>query len=622
MENSLEILNRYWGYPAFRPNQEKIVKDCIEGNDVFALLPTGGGKSICFQVPAMSKEGICIVVSPLIALMQDQVANLQKIGIAAKALTSEMNYRQLDIELDNARFGSYKFLYVSPERIQTSVFQERLKIMDVNLFVVDEAHCISEWGHDFRPSYLKLHLLREIHPKTPILALTATATKKVQEDIIEQLKLNKPKCHIHSLQRSNVVLKAFYSEQKLKRIAHYCKATQGIGIVYCQTRKSVKKVAQFLLDQNISCGIYHGGMNMNERKEMLHSWLMENISVMVSTNAFGMGIDKPNVRYVLHYDMPSNLEAYMQESGRAGRDGKTSEAIAFYNETDLNELENHVSKQFPQKETILQAYIAINNYLRLAVGSGRNETFELDYRDLCKKYKFDVQEFYYSLKILCQNGFFSLDENTAHSSQIQVIVTNYQLYNFQLTHPNFQDLINLLMHTVPGIQEKRKEFSENHISRKLNVPLIELKNRLETMQRLGIIDLKWASELPQITYLKERVSEQNFELNYALYSLRKEVFQQRIKAVSSYLRAHECRAVKLLSYFEEEGEKCGQCDNCKQEKQTPYLKEKILSHLKKESSLNELIDTFESKESILLDILQDLILEDLIEWNGKGYCAK
>ncbi|HNS43111.1 MAG TPA: ATP-dependent DNA helicase RecQ, partial [Taishania sp.] len=330
MSKSLETLQKYWGYNNFRPGQEAIIDDVINGHDVLALMPTGGGKSICFQVPGLIREGLTLVISPLIALMQDQVTALDKKHILAKAITSGMSFRELDITLDNARFNGYQFLYTSPERIQSTLFIERFKLMNIGLIVIDEAHCISEWGHDFRPSFMEIKKLREIHPSVPIIALTATATPKTQQEIIERLELKNPKIHQSSFERKNLSYKSYLTNNKLQEIIDTCKQFEGkTGIVYCQTRKSVKFVAQKLYSQQLSVGIYHGGMNRDERKKMLEDWLSNKIKIIVATNAFGMGIDKPDVRFVLHYEFPNSLEAYFQEAGRGGRDGNESVAINY-----------------------------------------------------------------------------------------------------------------------------------------------------------------------------------------------------------------------------------------------------------------------------------------------------
>jgi ATP-dependent DNA helicase RecQ len=358
VKKSREILKHFWGYDAFRPLQEDIVDDAINGKDILALLPTGGGKSVCSQVPGLAREGLTIVVSPLIALMQDQVQNLIKNGIKATALTGAMTYRELDVTLDNARFGGYDFLYTSPERLKSNLFIERFKRMKVGLIVVDEAHCISEWGHDFRPSFLDISKLREHHPEVPVLALTATATQKVKEDIIHYLKLKNVVIHEAPFSRPNLSYNVHHTENKLLDIVKYCrKHLSEVGIIYCSTRKAVKEIAKKLVANQISCDIYHGGMNASERSQSLNRWMNEEVKVMVATNAFGMGIDKPNVRYVLHFEVPGSPEAYFQEAGRAGRDGQEAISVCFYEQSDGSFLIQQVERKFPEKEKEIRSEV-------------------------------------------------------------------------------------------------------------------------------------------------------------------------------------------------------------------------------------------------------------------------
>ena len=434
MEKSREILKKYWGFDTFRPFQEDIIDSVIYGHDTLALLPTGGGKSICFQIPGLAREGLTLVITPLIALMQDQVSNLQKKGIRAKEITSGMSYREIDISLDNARFGGLDFLYTSPERIKSKIFIERFKLMNIGLIVVDEAHCISEWGHDFRPSYLEIKALRDLQPLVPIVALTATATKEVQKDIIQQLNLKNIKVFESSFLRPNLTYKIEETENKTKAILDFCQRNNNItGIIYCQTRKSVKEIARLLHASNLKVGIYHGGMNNEDRKLMLNAWLIDEIRIIVATNAFGMGIDKPNVRYVLHYEFPNNLEAYFQEAGRAGRDELPAETIAFWENKDIIQLQERIDNQFPPIENIKTTYRALCNYLKIAIGSGLNETYHFDMIDFTKKFQLPTNVAYQSLKLLEINGDLVFSEGIFHPTKIRIAIGNKELYSFQKT---------------------------------------------------------------------------------------------------------------------------------------------------------------------------------------------
>ncbi len=419
MEKSREILQKIWGYDQFRPLQEDIVDAAIYGKDVLALLPTGGGKSICFQVPGLAREGICIVVSPLIALMEDQVRQLVKRGVRAKALTSGMSHREMDITLDNARFGGLDFLYVSPERIQTRLFLERVKNMEIGLLVVDEAHCISEWGHDFRPPYRSIAVLRELHPQVPVMAVTATATAEVKQDIIENLQLQNPAVFEATFERPNLTYEVFPVSNKTEAIVSLCNRLKGhVGIVYCQTRRSVKEIMQLLQAKKIKANMYHGGMDADQRSASLQAWLSEETPVMVATNAFGMGIDKPNVRFVAHYELPNNPEAYFQEAGRAGRDGQFSRTFAFVESNDLNELEAKVLAQFPEIETVKLVYRALCNYLKIAIGSGDSETYAVDFNEFTKRFNLSPAVAYPALKLLEMNGDLVFSEDAFHSSRV------------------------------------------------------------------------------------------------------------------------------------------------------------------------------------------------------------
>lgn len=569
---ALETLNQYWGFPQFRPGQEDIVNDVIYGHDVLALLPTGGGKSICFQVPGMVREGITIVISPLIALMQDQVQALTAKGIRAKALTSGMSYREIDISLDNAKFGAYDFLYTSPERLQSPLFIERFKQMNVGLIVVDEAHCISEWGHDFRPSFMEIKNLRLHHPNVPLIALTATATEKTKEEIIDRLELRNPKVHQARFERPNLTYKSYQSNNKLQEVTDFCLAAkQFTGIVYCQTRKSVKSLATHLANYGISVGIYHGGLDKDVRSEQLKKWLRNDTRVMVATNAFGMGIDKPDVRYVLHYEFPNSLEAYFQEAGRAGRDGESAQAINFWEEHDLTDLEQHLVEKYPSLEEIKAVYRALCNHLRVAIGSGKGETYPISFQNFSKLFNIPLVTVYNSLKILENMGEILLNEGVFQPTRLKFSVTNATLYNFQIQHESLYPLTTILVRSYPGIFDYFMEVNETEIAKRLSITSKELRRQLEFIEQYGIIDITYSTDQPTITFLRERLPYDYLEIRPEVYHFRKEIAEQKLSAVKGYLTHSKCRSLQLIEYFGLQSEPCGKCDVCIESNQKEVL---------------------------------------------------
>jgi ATP-dependent DNA helicase RecQ len=627
LKKSLEILNQYWGFDSFRLSQEAIVDDCIEGNDVLALLPTGGGKSVCFQVPGLVRDGLTIVISPLIALMQDQVQNLVEKGIKAKAITSGMSYREIDIILDNARFGGLDFLYTSPERIQSSLFIERFKRMNVALIVVDEAHCISEWGHDFRPSFRKINKLREINNNLPIIALTATATSKVKEDIIKQLGLKNPKIHESSFERSNLSYEVYKSDNKTKNIIDFVKSNQfKSGIIYCQTRKSVKEVATIMNFNSINCGIYHGGLNHEERDQMLNGWMTNKFYVMVATNAFGMGIDKPDVRFVLHYEFPPSLEAYFQEAGRAGRDGKASRTIVFYEEKDCEDLKKRQSSQFPPIETIKRTYRALCSYLKIAIGSGDNETYPIDLLDFSKVFKLDLLETYNSLKILEKNGDLELTENAFVETSLQWNVSNLELYNFQIKNEQFRPTITAILRAFTNTFDEFVELKTSRILPHLKMSKKEFERQLELLEKYGIANIQWQTDLPTMTFLHERLPDDYLQLSKEAYSVRKKFSEDKLCSALTYMEKSTCRSKQLLEYFGQNSKSCGKCDVCMAELQEgnkiESYREEIIQFLENPKSLQQIEEKFGLKNQVVKQIIRSLLQEELIEYQKELFHKK
>jgi len=627
MDKSREILKKVWGFDNFRPLQEDIVDAAIYGKDVLALLPTGGGKSICFQVPGIAREGICIVISPLIALMEDQVQQLTKRGIRAKALTSGMSYREMDITLDNARFGGLDFLYVSPERIQTRLFQERMKLMEIGLLVVDEAHCISEWGHDFRPPYRMISSIREVHPEVPIVAVTATATEEVKKDIIESLQLQHPTIIEASFERSNVTYEVFQVKNKTEAVLALCTRMKGhVGIVYCQTRRSVKEVMKLLLSQKIKANMYHGGMDAAQRSQSLKDWLSEETPVMVATNAFGMGIDKPNVRFVAHFELPNNPEAYFQEAGRAGRDGQFSRTFAFVGPKDLDELEEKVIAQFPPVETVKLVYRAICNYLKIAIGSGESETYAVDFSEFTKRFNLSPAIVYPAFKLLEMNGDLVFSEHAFHGSRVKITINNAHLYSFQLSNASVDPLITLICRNYANIFDQFYEINEYELCRRLKINQTELNRQLKFLEEHGIIDINWRTSNPLITFLHERFPDDYLELRPETYLRRKERALFRLDAMRKYVTEEICRPQQLIRYFGQELAPCGQCDVCKRKRileHTAVLSVKILEHLESPQSLPQLLGSFdESLHEKIREQLKVLLIEEKISFSSGKYSLR
>lgn len=624
LKKSVEILSQFWGFDSFRLSQESIVEDVIVGHDVLALLPTGGGKSICFQVPGLARKGITIVISPLIALMQDQVNNLISKGIRAKAITSGMSYREIDILLDNARFGALDFLYTSPERIQSTLFRERFKLMEVSLLVVDEAHCISEWGHDFRPAFRNISRLRELQPKVPVIALTATATPKVKTDIVSQLKLNNTKLHESSFERSNLSYEVYKVENKIIKILEYVKSyPRKSGIIYCQTRKSVKDFAKILLANNITCGIYHGGLEREERDKMLEGWLNNQFYIMVATNAFGMGIDKPDVRFVLHFEFPTSLEAYFQEAGRGGRDGNPSRTIVFYQDNDVEELIKRNSMQFPQIETIKRTYRALCSYLKVAIGSGENESYPIDFSKFSNTFNLELIETYNSLKILEKNGDIQLSENSFVETKLQWNVSNFELYNFQIKQEKYRPFISFILRSYTSSFDEFVELRFSKITKHLSSSKTEIENQIKQLEKFGIANIQWQSDLPTVTFLHERLPDDYLNLSPDAYDNRKRYSEQKLKAAIDYLKKETCRSKQLLNYFGQEASSCGKCDVCQQElregQKAAHLREEILIFLSDPKTQQEVDLKFGYRNDSVSQMIRVLLHEGILEYENDHY---
>jgi ATP-dependent DNA helicase RecQ len=612
VKSAKDILFQYWGYDSFRPLQEQIVASILEGNDTLAILPTGGGKSLCFQVPGMALDGVVLVVTPLISLMSDQVQKLKSIGIKAEMLTSSMSYRDIDITIDNVRFGDTKFLYISPERIQSPLFKERLKKMQLSLLVVDEAHCISEWGHDFRPAYTKISDIREVHQELPIIALTASATAQVKEDIKQKLNLKSVKKFEGELQRTNIAYRFKESENKFRILTSMCSKRVGeSGIIYCNTRRRVKETAAHLRANGIKAGLYHGGLSYSDRSYMMEEWMVGNLDVMVATNAFGMGMDKSDVRYVLHHTIPPNLESFYQESGRAGRDGKSSISVSIWNQDDIAELQNNIQRKYPEAGTIKLIYNGIMNFLKVAVGSGEGESYSFDNKKFCQTFDFKLYDVHQSLKILEQNGDLVFSQDSFFPTRIKFVVGSSNLYKFQVSNEKFGSLITFLSRTYPGIFDRFISIDESKIGDKLKLSSKQLRQLLEELEMFGILEASFQSSLPSIALIRERKSNDNLKISNEILANKKTLETRKLNAVIELLQTTGCRSRSITKYFDNDQDDCGNCDNCLAKDKPILSKDQALDKIMKElpSTLDELTNVFDGNKQVVKNLLHSLLLE-------------
>lgn len=534
-------------------------------------MPTGGGKSICFQVPAMVNEGICIVISPLIALMQDQVDNLVSRGINAVTVNATMSFREIDIVLDNCVYGNIKFLYLSPERLGTELVRERIKKMKVNLLAVDEAHCISQWGHDFRPSYLKIAEIREIIANTPILALTASATAETVDDIQKQLLFKKKNSISKSFARENLAYIVRYEDSKLAKLMEICHNVKGSGIVYVRNRRATKDIADYLRRQNINAAFYHAGLDMAVRSLQQNDWLKNKVRVIVCTNAFGMGIDKPDVRFVVHLDVPDSPEAYFQEAGRAGRDGEKAYAVMLFGSNDDDDAQKRFEKAFPPIDEIKRVYKALSSYFFLAEGSGGGQAFEFDIQHFCSYYKFDALLAFNSLKLLEKEGYLELTEAVFKPSRVFITISHADLYNYQIQNPKMDGFIKTLLRLYGGMFEQYVNINERAIARGAALKDEQVIYNLELLKKQEVLDYVKATDKPQIIFTQPYATEKQLRMSEDMYWKLKAGYEKRMKALLYYATIKtRCRNVMLLEYFgEQNAAECGHCDYCVSKKQKP-----------------------------------------------------
>ena len=619
------ILQQYWGYPSFRPLQEDIVDSVMAGKDTLALLPTGGGKSICFQVPAMAMEGLCLVITPLIALMKDQVAHLVAKGIHAAAIYSGMHPDALELAYNQAAFGRLKFLYVSPERLQTNQFIEALRRMKVCLLAVDESHCISQWGYDFRPPYLKIADIRPYMPKTPVLALTATATAKVVDDIQVRLGFKEKNVYQSSFERKNVTYNVVREADKYGVLRRKLEAMkEGSAIVYVRNRKRTQVIADWLNSVGISATFYHAGLDAKTRDQRQDLWMKGRVKVIAATNAFGMGIDKPDVRLVIHMDLPDSIEAYFQEAGRAGRDLKPSEAFLLVSPADIQKLQDNLTQSFPELDRIKLIYNALGNYFKIPVGAGENVSYPFVLTGFANRYGFNVVEVFHTLKILEKEGFLVLSDSFDEPSKVMVKASRDDIYGFQVNNPQYGELIKCMLRSLPGVMTDFVKINEETLAKKTGLTAEKVQEQLKKLESYNFLSYAPRNDKPQILFLSEFVDTKHFGLSKENYYDRKKDAEERVKAVVDFVNNdRECRSVQLLRYFNEKTKKtCGRCDVCQRQAVVPYdsIEEKLRTVMgEEELPVKEVLSRCdEFDESQVLDAIRFLVDNGALQVEDDG----
>ena len=620
------ILQQYWGYPSFRPLQEDIVDSVMAGKDTLALLPTGGGKSICFQVPAMAMEGLCLVITPLIALMKDQVAHLVDKGIPAAAIYSGMHPDALELAYNQAAYGRLKFLYVSPERLQTNAFIEALRKMKVCLLAVDESHCISQWGYDFRPPYLKIADIRPYMPKTPVLALTATATAKVVDDIQFRLGFKQKNVFQSSFERKNVTYNVYHEADKYSVLRRKLEAMkEGSAIVYVRNRKRTQVIADWLNSVGISATFYHAGLDAKTRDQRQDLWMKGKVKVIAATNAFGMGIDKPDVRLVIHIDLPDSIEAYFQEAGRAGRDLKPSEAFLLVSPADIKKLQENLTQSFPELDRIKLIYNALGNYFSIPVGAGENVSYPFVIGDFANRYGFSIIEVFHTLKILEKEGFLVLSDSFDEPSKVMIKASRDDIYGFQVNNPQYSELVKYMLRSLPGVMSDFVKVNEEMMAKKIGVPVEKVIEQLKKLEAYNFLSYAPRNDKPQILFLSEFVDAKHFGLSKENYYDRKKDAEERVKAVVDFVNNdEECRSVQLLRYFNEKTRKtCGRCDVCqKQQHRVPYdaIENRVRSVLSEEMMpMDEILSQCSDfEESQVLDAIRFLVDNEVLQVEKDG----
>ncbi len=627
-----ETLKKYWGYDTFRPLQEDIINSVLLGNDVLALLPTGGGKSICFQVPALCIDGLCLVVTPLVALMTDQVENLKKRGIVAVEMHSGMHPREIEMAFEKCADGRAKFLYLSPERLETRKFREMLRGINVTLIAVDEAHCISQWGYDFRPPYLRIADVKDIFPKVPIIALTATAVPRVVDDIQLKLEFRKKNVFSKSFVRKNLAYVVSREDDKIKKLLRVCNGVKGCGIIYVRNRRLTKEIAELLTSNGISASFYHAGLDPSTRLLRQHEWMSGKTRIIVATNAFGMGIDKPDVRLVVHLDLPDTLEAYYQEAGRVGRDGQKSYAVMLFNNHDIINSRHHLGLAWPDPETVRQVYQALGNFLQLPVGAGKDVSFDFDFEKFSSAYKMKPVTAYSALKILERDGYITLNDAWDSPSRVYFICSKDDLYRYQLENAEADKILRIILRSYSGVFTDFTRISENEIARRSEIDSPRVRELLVKMQKLGILEYLQSKTTPQLIFNTERLNPDEIALSKTFYSQRKHEAFAMLESIIHYASSeNECRSRMLVTYFgEKKPEDCGVCDVCLQKRRNALsqnqfgeIEKQILALLaQKRHTITEIVTYLNRwKENEVLSVLRWQIEEGLIGAEGEMVSA-
>lgn len=617
-----KVLKKYWGYDEFRPLQEDIIRSVAKGCDTLGLMPTGGGKSLTFQVPTLVMDGVCLVVSPLIALMKDQVLNLKEKGIKAELIYSGLTRDETEVIINKCLYGGTKFLYISPERIKTPAFQEKLLNMNVCLIAIDESHCISQWGYDFRPSYLKIIELRELLPNVPVLALTATATPEVVDDIQDKLGFKEKNVFRKSFERSNLSYIVRHVEDKNRYLLKILRKQRGSSVVYVRSRKKCKEIAEFLKLNQIKAEFYHAGLDNAVKDVRQERWRDGVVQVMVATNAFGMGIDKPDVRSVVHLDLPDTLEAYFQEAGRAGRDGKRAYAVMLYSNPDKVQLLKRIKTSYPEIETVKRVYEAVGNFFQIGEGSGRDLVFDFNLSIFCQKFKFNVLHAYNSLKILQRAGYLEITDDLEHATKLHFIVNRDDLYKYKLENKQQDEFIKLLLRSYTGLFTDYVPVNLDALAYRKKIDVKVLINHLKDLSQNKIIKYIPRKKTPLIIYTQERLPLNYLKFPKAVYKDRKDKFEEKINAVIQYAESTDlCRSKILLEYFGQSNvTNCGECDICKENEESvdtktyQRIRQEIKATLaKEEKSMYDLVESSQFSEKKLLEVIRIMMDNDEIK---------